>query len=154
MPRVTAEVEVAAPPDAAFAVVADPDRRRRLLPDNFIGFRVVSETRAGPGTRMAFRITTPQGDHETQIELADWEPPHGLTERALGESPYTVHWSFTPAGAGARVTATMEYSVGGSFLHRLAERWFARRALQQSLLVELLRLKELLTTESEAPGES
>jgi uncharacterized protein YndB with AHSA1/START domain len=148
MPRVTTEVEVAAPPEAAFAVVADPDRRRLLLPDNFTGYRVISETRTGPGTRTSFRITTPQGDHETQIEIAEWDPPHGLTERALGESPYTVRWSFTPADGGARVTATMDYSVGGSFLHRLAERWFARRALQQSLLVELLRLKEMLSTEA------
>jgi hypothetical protein len=47
----------------------------------------------------------------------------------------------------------MDYSVGGSFLHRLAERWFARRALQQSLLVELLRLKEMLSTEARRHGD-
>jgi uncharacterized protein YndB with AHSA1/START domain len=144
VPRVTAELEVAAPAEEAFAVVADPDRRRRLLPDNFSGFRVLSETRAGPGTRTAFRITTPQGDHETLIEVTDWNPPHSLTEQAIGESPYSVRWTFTPAAGGARVTATMDYEVGGSPLHRLVERWFARRVLRQSLLVELLRLKELL----------
>ena len=140
----TAEVAVAAPAERAFAVVADPDLRRRLLPDNFTGFRGLSETRAGPGTRTAFRITTSQGDHETQIEITAWDPPHGLTEQALGESPYSVHWRFTPAGAGAHVSATMDYEVAGSFLHRIVERWFARRALQQSLLVELLRLRDLL----------
>jgi uncharacterized protein YndB with AHSA1/START domain len=144
MPKVTAAIEVAAPPADAFAVLADPDRRRRLLPDNFAGFRVVSEIRSGPGTRTAFRIVTPHGEHETEIEVADWDPPRALTERALGDSPYTVRWTFAPSEAGTRVTATMDYSVAGSVFHRLVERWFARRALEQSLLLELLRLKETL----------
>ena len=50
MPRVTAAVDVAVLPAAAFAILADPEQRRRLLPDNFAGFRVLSETRAGPGS--------------------------------------------------------------------------------------------------------
>ena len=144
MPSVTAEMEIAAPPADAFAVLADPDRRRRLLPDNFTGFRVISDVRSGPGTRMAFRITTPHGAHESEVEVEDWDPPHALTERALGDSPYTVRWTFAPSEAGARVAATMEYVVAGSVFHRLVERWFARRALEQSLLAELLRLKEVL----------
>src|SRR6266542_651874 len=100
MPRVTAEVEVHAAPAEAFAVVADPDRRRRLLPDNFAGYRVVSETRQGPGTRTTSRIVTPQGEHESLVEVTDWDPPHALTEQALGDSPYTVRWTFAPADAG------------------------------------------------------
>ena len=146
MPSVTAEVDVAAPPAEAFAVLADPERRRRLLPDNFTGFRVVSDVRSGPGTRMAFRIVTRQGAHESEVEVAAWDPPHALTERALGDSPYTVRWTFAPSETGTRVQATMDYTVAGSILHRLVERWFARRALEQSLLVELLRLKEMLET--------
>lgn len=142
MPRVTASIEIDGTPEDAFAVVADPHLRRRLLPDNFRDYRVVSEAQSGPGTRISFRIVTPQGEYPSEIEVADWEPPRSLTERALGDSPYTMRWSFDPAGSGARAEVAMDYSVQGSIFHRAVERWFARRALEQSLLVELLRLKD------------
>lgn len=143
MARVSVALEVAAPPDAVFAWVAEPERRRRLLPDNFQDFRVLSQQSAGPGTRTGFTIITPHGEHDTEVEVASWEPPHALTERTLGPDGYTLHWSFTAAGAGTRVTVTAEYPVTGSVLHRLIERLFARTALEQSLLVELTRLKTL-----------
>ena len=148
MPRVSASLVVARPPAEVFAAVADPAQRRRLLPDNFTGFRVVAGGE-GPGTRTAFTIETAQGAHTSEIELAAWDPPHSLTEQALGESPYTMRWTFAPAAGGTEVSVTMEYTAGGSPLHRLVERVFARRALQQSVLVELLRLKEYVEAKSE-----
>ena len=142
MPRVTASIEIDGSPEDAFAVVADPWLRRRLLPDNFRDFHVVSESQSGPGTRISFRIVTPQGEYPSEIEVSAWEPPHALIEQAMGESPYTMRWTFDPAGTGTRVEVAMDYSVQGSIFHRAVERWFARRALEQSLLVELLRLKD------------
>jgi uncharacterized membrane protein len=105
---------------------------------------VISETQSGPGTRTAFRIVTPQGAYDSEIELTEWDPPRSLTERALGENPYTMRWTFEPLGTGTRVAVAMDYRVEGTFLHRLVERWFARRALERSVLVELIRLKQLL----------
>jgi hypothetical protein len=142
MPRVTASIEIGGSPEDAFAIVADPYLRRRLLPDNFRDYRVISETQSGPGTHITFRIVTSQGDYPSEIEVTAWEPPHALTEQALGDSPYTMRWSFDSAESGARVQVQMEYPAQGSIFHRLVERWFARRALEQSLLVELLRLKD------------
>lgn len=144
MPTVTVSLEIACPPAEAFAIVADPEQRRRLLPDNFTGFRVVSDQRAGPGTRTAFRIGTAAGEHETEIEVTAWDPPRLLIERAAGESPYTMRWGFEPSGEGTRASVTMEYIVTGSVLHRLIERIFARRAIEQSAMLELLRLKQMV----------
>ena len=144
MPGVSAAVEIARPPEDAFAVVADPERRRRLLPDNFRDVQIVSETASGPGTVMRFTIAMPGKDHTSEVEVTAWEPPHSLTERARGDSPYTMRWSFEPAPEGARVSVRMEYESSGSVFHRLVERWFGRRALEQSLMVELLRLKQTL----------
>jgi ribosome-associated toxin RatA of RatAB toxin-antitoxin module len=144
VPRVIASIEIDRAPEDAFAVVADPVRRRRLLPDNFRDVRVISETQSGPGTRTSFRIVTPQGDHATEIDVIAWDPPRTLTEQARGTNPYTMHWRFEPAEHGARVSIEMDYAGEGTILHRLIERWFARRALEQSLLVELLRLKQIV----------
>ena len=144
MPRVSATIEVDRPAEDAFAIVADPMRRRRLLPDNFRDFRVLSDVEGGPGTRTGFRIVTPQGDHRSEIEVTAWDPPHTLIEQALGPSPYTMRWSFEPSAGGAHVSVEMDYRSEGTIFHRIVERWFARRALEQSLLVELTRLKQQL----------
>lgn len=144
MPRVTAEIEVQRPPAEVFEAVADPATRRRLLPDNFRDFRVTSESSTGPGARSSFTIVTPEGAHQTEIEVSDWNPPHALTEVALGPDGYTIEWHFDEIDAGTHVWVTQEYAVTGSVLHRLVDRWFARRALHQSLLVELMRLKQHL----------
>ena len=144
MPRVEAAIEVARPPAEVFAFVADPQQRRRLLPDNFRDFRVLSEAGQGPGTRTAFTIVTPDGEHTSEVEVRDWQPPHGFTEQVLGPDGYAMRWSFRPAVGGCHVRVVSEYTMHGTFLHRLVERWFARKALQQSLLVELTRLKRYL----------
>lgn len=149
MPRVSAAITLDQPPEVAFAFVADPEQRHRLLPDNFTGFRVTSASTSGPGTRTAFTIVTAQGEHPAEMEISAWDPPHMLVERALGPHGYTMRWSFQPEGPGARVSVATEYAASGSILHRLIDRWFARRALEQSLLVELLRLKENLETRTE-----
>ena len=144
MPRITADIDIDRSPAEVFAVVADPARRRLLLPDNFRDFRVTSATAQGPGTRTAFTIVTPDGEHPAEMELRDWDPPHGLTEQQLGPDGYALRWSFVPLASGCRVTLTTEYTVRGTFLHRLIDRWFARKALRNSMLVELHRLKRHL----------
>jgi uncharacterized protein YndB with AHSA1/START domain len=150
MPAVTATLDLAHPPAAVFAVVADPHQRRRLFPDNFRDVQVLALHEDGPGTRIRFTIVTATGEHTSEVEVAEWDPPHALTERTLGPDGYTLHWRFQPLAGGTRATATTEYQIQGNILHRLVDRWFARKALQQSLLVELLRLQEVLDGERAA----
>jgi uncharacterized protein YndB with AHSA1/START domain len=145
MPRVEATIDIPRPPEEVFDFVADQNRRRLLLPDNFRDFRVLSDSAHGEGTRVTFTIVTAQGTgHPMRIEIRDWNPPHGFTEQDL-DNDSALRWSFQPAGESTRVTVVSEYAVQGTVLHRLVERWFARKALQTSLLVELTRLNRFLT---------
>lgn len=146
MPSVEAELAIAATPAALFARVGDPEQRRRLLPDNFSGFERLTDGPPGLGTRYAFLIATPSGLDRQEVEITAWEPPHALTERTPGPDGYTVTWRFAagPAAGETRASAAMAYRATGSWLHRLLDRWFGRQALRQSLMVELLRLRELV----------
>jgi uncharacterized protein YndB with AHSA1/START domain len=145
MPHVEATITIPRPPEQVFAFIADQNRRRLLLPDNFRDFRVLSDTSEGPGTRTSFTIVSPQGDrHEMRMEVRDWDPPRGLTEQDL-DNPSAIRWSFRPEGDGTRVTVAADYEVQGNVFHRLIDRWFARKALHTSLLVELTRLQRFLT---------
>jgi uncharacterized protein YndB with AHSA1/START domain len=143
MPAVTATTTIDAPVESVFEFVADPWQRRRLLPDNFENFRVVSDTTRGPGTRTSFTIATRDGEHESVVEVSDWQPPRGLTEQTRGGEGYTMRWTFEPEADGTRVTVVTEYPSAGSILHRLVDRFFAQAALRRSLKVELYRLKQL-----------
>ena len=144
MARVEASISIPVPPSDVFDFVADQHRRRLLLPDNFRDFRVLSDTAHGEGTRVTFTIVTGQGTvHPIRIEIRDWNPPHGFTEQDL-DNDSALRWSFEPEGDGTRVTAVSEYAAQGTVFHRLVERWFARKALHTSLMVELTRLQRLL----------
>ena len=89
----------------------------------------------------AIGVAAELGEDEVLLAVVR-KPGSRLTEQALGDSPYTMRWSFDRAASGTRVDVAMDYSVRGSIFHRAVERWFARRALERSLLVELLRLKD------------
>lgn len=144
MPRVEATIDIPAPPVDVFEFVADQHRRRLLLPDNFRDFRVLSDAARGEGTRVTFTIVTGQGAaYPMRVEIRDWNPPYGFTEQDL-DNQAALHWSFQPEGDGTRVTVVSEYAIQGTVFHRLVERWFARKALQASLMVELTRLKRLV----------
>jgi uncharacterized protein YndB with AHSA1/START domain len=145
VPHVEATIDIPAPPSDVFDFVADQHRRRRLLPDNFRDFRVLSDTDRGEGTRVTFTIVTGQDTaHPMRVEIRDWNPPYGFTEQDL-DNDAALRWSFRPEGDGTRVTVVSEYTVQGTVFHRLVERWFARKALQTSLMVELTRLKRLVS---------
>src|SRR5262249_32297093 len=83
-PPASAAILIDASSDDAFAFVADPYRRRLLLPDNFRDFRVLKDAE-NAGTRTAFTIVTGQGEFPSEVEVEEWDPPHGLSERTFGE---------------------------------------------------------------------
>ena len=145
MSLVTATVEIARPVEDVFAYVADRRNRRRLLPDNFTDVRVLTEESTGPGARFAFTVHTDRGSYESVTELVSSEPPHTVVERTTdGDLTYETHWRFAPATGGAAVTMGTRYPPPASWMNRLLDRFVGQRALRQSLLVELLRLKHLL----------
>lgn len=146
MPRVQARLTIHRPPTDVFALLADPTQRMRLLPDNFSNARVTSEARGGPGTRIAFTIVTPASEHDSEFVVRDWEPPTALTEEAPAPDSYTMTWRFHASGSDTDAHLISAYRVSGWFIYRIIDRLFARKALEQSLLIELHRLKRLAET--------
>ena len=145
MQRVSAELPINIGNPVIFSYVTDYRNRIRLLPDNFTGARVLPPYEPGPGARFAFAITTDRGVYESITRMEDWDPPHSLSERTSdGTTSYTTHWYFDPEGEGTRVRVETLYEPTGIRLLRLLTARFERRALEQSLLVELLRLREAL----------
>lgn len=144
MAVIQAAVEIAGTAEAVFAAAADRRTRLRLLPDNFTHARLLTPHATGPGARFAFTIHTDRGAYESVTELIGYEPPVALVERTTqGSTVYDAHWRFTPLANGTRVELELHYRPGGGLVERLLGR-FARRALRHSLMVELVRLKQLV----------
>lgn len=137
-------LDIAAPTETVFAAAADRRTRLRLLPDNFTHARLLTPHATGPGARFAFTIRTDRGAYESVTELIGYEPPAALAERTTQEDTvYDVHWRFTPTPGGTRVELELHYRPSGGLVEWLLGR-FARRALRHSLMVELVRLKQLV----------
>jgi uncharacterized membrane protein len=144
MAVVRAAVEIARPAAAVFAVAADRRARLRLLPDNFTHPHLLTEHTTGPGARFAFTIHTDRGAYDSVTEIVGYEPPAAFLERTTqGDTVYDVHWRFTPVPDGTRVELELRYRPSGGPVAWLLGR-FARRALRYSLMVELVRLKQMI----------
>lgn len=142
---VEAEVDIDCSVEVAFATAGDRRRRIDLLPDNFDGARVTSEHTIGLGARFEFTVTTDRGAYRSVTDVTAWSPPHSFVEHTTDDaSTYETHWSFLPAAAGVRVVMRTGYAPTGNPIVRLLLRRFEHRALQQSMMIELLRLKHLL----------
>lgn len=144
MAVIRAAAEIAGTVETVFAAVADRRTRLRLLPDNFTHAHLLTPHATGPGARFAFTIYTDRGAYESVTELIGYEPPVALVERTTqDDTVYEVHWRFTPLTNGTRVELELHYRPGRGLGERLLGH-FARRALQHSLMVELVRLKQIV----------
>jgi uncharacterized protein YndB with AHSA1/START domain len=138
-------IMIARPIDEVFAYVANPRNRGRMLPDNFTDFRVLAAEDAGPGSRFAFTVRTDRGSYESVTETVVCEPPLHMTERTTdGEVTYETLWWFEPQGSATLVVVEIRYPAPGGWINRLLDWAVGQRAQRRSLMIELLRLKQLL----------
>ena len=145
MRRVTATLRIERPVDLVYAAVADYRTRVRLLPDNFIDVRLLTDDSDVPGARFGFTVRTDRGAYASVTEMTSAEPPVHIAERTSdGSTTYDTAWQFVPEGPVTAVTLETRYEPPAGPLQGLLDRLFGQRALRHSLLVELVRLKRLV----------
>ena len=153
MPVVTAHVHITRPPGEVFAFAADRRNRGRMLPDNFTRFRLLTDTATGTGARFAFTLQTDRGAYDSVTELVDYQPPVRFAEETVsGDFTYHTDWRFAAHEDGTAVVAETRYPPPAGWLDRLLDRFIGRRAVHHSLLVELVRLKQLIEDPPPSPG--
>lgn len=143
--HVAVELNIAKPSPEVFAIAADRRQRIKLLPDNFSGVHIMPGPVEGTGARFAFQVETSRGSYRSVTEVIVWEPPISFVEQTDdGESRYETRWRFRHHAEGTAVSMEMHYQSAGSRLLRWLTGRFERHALQQTMLVELYRLKEMV----------
>jgi uncharacterized protein YndB with AHSA1/START domain len=104
MGPVSAEIEIDAPRERVFEIVADLARRPSFT-DHFLGgFHLTRIESSGIGAGARFRVSSPLRKVWMDTAIDELEPPHKLVERGRGgrvnRIPTTTVWELTE-GAGA-----------------------------------------------------
>jgi uncharacterized protein YndB with AHSA1/START domain len=136
--RISAEREIAAPPEKVYGVFADYRQQHpRILPPAFSDL-VVEQGGVGAGTVISFKTKAGGRTRTYRMRVAEPEPGRVLTESDT-ESDLVTTFTVTPAGTGSRARIeTVWQSVGG--FEGLMERVFAPRVLRKLYADELERL--------------
>ncbi len=149
MPIASVERRIAAPIATVFAAVDSRRSRMRFLPDNFTGARLISDEAAGPGARFVFTVRTGRGAYESTTTVIAHEPPRFIIERTDdGETSYETRWRFAEAEEETQVRMETHYPRPRGLVQWLLGP-IARRALAQSMMVELIRLEQAVTGEED-----
>jgi uncharacterized protein YndB with AHSA1/START domain len=128
--QVELERTIPAPPSRVHDVLADYQRRPRLLPVGYGDYRV-EEGGTGAGTVVSYRLRAAGRERRYRVEVAEPTPGVVLVERDRGSS-LTTTWILNPAGGGASTSLRLSTvwegrgGVAGFF-----ERTFAPRGLRR-----------------------
>jgi uncharacterized protein YndB with AHSA1/START domain len=119
-----------APPARVHAALADYHGRARILPADYLDYRV-EEGGRGAGTVVSYRLRAGRRERRYRMEVAEPTPGVTLVERDRDSSLVTT-WILNPtaSGTGTRLTlSTIWESAGG--VRGLFERTFAPRGLRR-----------------------
>src|SRR5262249_6283781 len=115
-----------------------------MLPSTYTDFRVSRPEPTGVGARLEYKIGLMGREHPTATEIAVYQPPQRLVERATPTTEYTTEWLFAPEGSGTRVTIRTSYRPGGGLIGLVLDRFLAARRTGAIQTRQPERLKEAL----------
>jgi len=140
MTRVEASVEIAAPLPEVFAYASD----WRKWEEWWLGvsdFRPTTEVTRGNGTRYAYKAWIGGIRMEVETEIHDFVENVGWRGVVTRGTPHTTRWLFEPAGAGTRLTYTLEYRIPVPVVGPLLDALLMRPGWQRRLERSLANLK-------------
>lgn len=132
-----AELEIAQPADALYAIITDyGGRRRRIMPPAYHDYAEEGGSGAAP---TAVRWVLHVGNHRRPYEMKISALPdeQRVVERDA-RSSFKMEWQITPSGGGSRVTLASAWQQRSHGFPALFERLFAPRSLAR-LHAETLR---------------
>jgi uncharacterized membrane protein len=138
--RVSADVEVAAPPEQVWEVICDPSRVLSFY-SGVTRWEVEGDLDRGLGARyrMLFRIGA--AEIGGLIEMVEWDEPHEIAWTSVLGVDQRGRWRLRALPGGrTRVELRMQYGVAGSGLFG----WLAERASAPTLAGHLRRTLQAL----------
>jgi uncharacterized protein YndB with AHSA1/START domain len=114
--KVDLERTIPAPPARVHAALADYRGRERILPGNYLDYRV-EEGGDGGGTVVSYRLRAGRRERRYVMEVAEPTPGVTLVERDR-ESSLITTWILSPTASGHRHRSQAVDDLGGPRRHR------------------------------------
>ena len=145
--RVTASIEISAPPEAVWQVIGDPSRYLEFM-SGVTRWEVVSEEPQGIGARYRMLLLVGSAEVGGLIEVVEWDPPGELAWNSVTGVDQRGRWRVRPRGRErTRVELRLAYGVAGSGITGwLAER-IASGEVSNHLRRSVRQLKRLVEYE-------
>ncbi|MGH3318584.1 MAG: SRPBCC family protein [Streptosporangiaceae bacterium] len=102
---------VPAPPDDVYRLVADYQRRRDYLTDNFTDY-AVEEGGQGAGTRMRYRLHAGRRVRDCRMSVSEPDPGRVIVEEDANSSLRT-RWAVTAQGGRSSVEVEVTWDGAG-----------------------------------------
>jgi uncharacterized membrane protein len=145
--RVAASVQIAAPAERVWEIMADPERALSFM-SGATRWEIEGDGPAGLGSRFQVLFRVGAAEIGGTIELVEWDPPHELAWTSVLGVDQRGRWRLRENRDGrTRVEMRLAYGVAGSGLSGwLAER-LAGPTLRGHLRRSLQQLKRLVEHE-------
>jgi carbon monoxide dehydrogenase subunit G len=144
---VSAEIEIAAPPEEVYGVMMDPSRLGEWVTIH----REVSGAPEAPlneGDSFDQKLALAGKSFKVSWEVTRADPPTAADWKGKGPagSGASVSYRIEPAGDGSRVSYENEFDFPAGFLGSVAGKLLVRSPAEKEAKRTLQRLKELLET--------
>jgi uncharacterized membrane protein len=138
--RVSADIEIAAPPDAVWAFVSDPVRTLLFMSD-VTRWEVVSEPDRGLGARYRMLMRVRSAEIGGLVEVVEYDEPRDIAWTSVTGIDQRGRWRLRPRGANrTSVELRLSYGVAGAGIGG----WLAERVAAPTVAENLRRsLREL-----------
>jgi uncharacterized protein YndB with AHSA1/START domain len=146
VPMLEEQVEIAAPIEGVFELLADPVRGPEWTP-NLLSVELLGNGRAaGPGTETRLVVNMAGRPSKGSGRCVEWDPPHRLVLASSLEAGVdsTTTFQLTPTGSGTAVAARLEYTLTGDGLGRLVGGLLGNSMARRDLRKALANLKTQL----------
>ncbi|GAB4451846.1 MAG: hypothetical protein Kow00120_22080 [Anaerolineae bacterium] len=145
MPYVEQEIEIDAPPDVVFDMIANrPEQMAAWWPPIEAQARVTPPpTRVGSRSSYVYKMmgVAIKGEHE----VTEMTPNAHLKVTTISGIDSTFDFHFAPVGEGStRLVVRVDYTLPGSFLGQMLNRLVIEKKNEEDLITGLQNLKAML----------
>jgi uncharacterized protein YndB with AHSA1/START domain len=153
LPVLDERVEIAAPIEAVFELLADPARGPEWTP-NLVSVEPLVDGPPGPGLETRLLVNVGGRPSKGTGRCVEFDPPHRLVLASsldVGISS-TTSFQLTPTARGTAVAARVEYTLPASGLGRLVGGLFGDSLARRDLRKALANLKAQLERTTAGPA--
>lgn len=157
MGPVSAEIEIDAPRERVFAVLADLALRPSFTDHFLSGFHLTRIDSSGPGAGARFCMASPLRKVWMDTAIVEFDPPHKIVEKGSGgrgnRIPVTVVWELTEGSGSLTKVGVSHWTAPSNPVDRALETLSGNsHSAERGWREALRRLRDLLESGAGAPA--